>query len=442
MRKLVFWLENHVLPLANRLAQIRFMFALKNAFVSVMPITIAGSLAVLIKSLIAVAQKNVIWRAFAFAIQPLATISDIVWRGSFSLFALFLTISLGYQLAKTFETNRLAGSIISLASFMMSVANFAQLRIHGENITIKNAFDISQFSTSGIFTAILFSSIGFAIYAFCYKTRIMLQLNANLPHAEQAAFESLLPGIIALFGVGGINYIFQAITGTYFGNWLLYSMQVPLVNMGQGFGMVMLVTLLIQLFWFFGFNGVSVLAPIFDSIWLTAQNINITVANHGQIPHFIWVSGSFNAFSWFGGTGGTLALIIAILLFSKRTDYRTVAKVALAPGIFNISEPVVFGLPIVLNPIYFIPFVLAPLFNVAFSYWVTVMGLVNPVQVAIPSIIPPIISSYLACNYDWRAVVLSIFNILFAVAIWTPFVFAADKIADSNEQRKFFTQVY
>lgn len=132
-------------------------------------------------------------------------------------------------------------------------------------------------------------------------------------------------------------------------------------------------------------------------------------------------------------------LIVAILMFSKRSDYRTVAKIALAPGIFNIGEPILLGLPVVLNPVYLIPFVLAPVINVAFSYWVSVMGLVNPVQVAVPSIMPPIIGPFLACNYDWRAIVLSIVDMLIALAIWTPFVIAADKIADTNNPKTFFT---
>ena len=442
MNRLVYWMENNLLPIANRIAQIRWLVALRNAFVSVMPITIAGSVAVLIKSLIDAARTQLGWDTFAFAMQPLAKISNIVWRGSFALFALFLAVSLGYQLAKTFEANRLAGAIISLSSFMISVANYAQIKLHGENVTVKQAFCIEQFSTTGIFTAILFGSLGFGIYVLCYKARIMIHLQANLPHAEQAAFDSLIPGILAIFGVGAINYLFQTFVGTYFGNWLLEAIQIPLVKLGQGFGVVMLVTLLVQVFGFFGLNGLAVLSPILDSIWLTAQNVNVTAARNAQVPKFIWVRGSFDSFAWFGGTGGTLMLIIAILLFSKRSDYRTIAKVALAPGIFNINEPVVFGLPIVLNPIYFIPFILAPLVNVAFSYWITVMGLVNPVQVAVPSIVPPIFNSFLACNYDWRAIILAIINMLIALAIWAPFVFAADKIADTNHPRTFFSREY
>jgi PTS system cellobiose-specific IIC component len=439
MSRLVKWLEDYVLPVANRLGQVRWLVALRDAFISLMPITIAGSLAVLIKSLITAAKVHLGWNTFAFAMQPLVSISDLVWRGTFSLYACFFALALGYQLAKNFEGNRLAVAIVSLSSFSLSIANYAKIRFHGESVVVKNAFDISQFSTTGLFTAILFGSIGFLIYYACYKARFMLHLSTNMPHAEQAAFDSLIPAMVAVFSVGGINYLFQAVTHDYFGDWLLTTIQMPLVKWCQGFGTVLLVTLLVQVFWFFGINGLGVLSPILDSIWLTAQNGNITAATSGKVPPYVWVRGSFNVFAWFGGAGGTLMLIVAILVFSKRSDYRTIAKIALAPGIFNIGEPILLGLPVVLNPVYLIPFLLTPVVNVAFSYWVSVMGLVNPVQVAVPSIMPPIIGPLLACNYDWRAIILSIVDMLIAFAIWSPFVIAADKIADNNNPKTFFT---
>lgn len=434
MNRIVAWLEDYVLPLAARLGQVRWLVALKNAFVSVIPITMAGSLAVLIKSLVEIANDQLGWHALTVALKPILSISQIVWRGTFSLFALFLAVALGYQLAKTFEANRPAGAIISLSCFMMSVANLVKTKVDGDAIIVRQAFDIEQFSTAGIFTAILFGSLGFGIYLICYRARIILPLHTNYPHAEMSAFEALLPGLIAIFSVGGINYLFQLITGKYFGDWLLQAIQIPLVKIGQGFGLVLLVTLLIQIFWFFGINGLGVMAPILDSIWLTAQNINVTAVKAGKIAPMIWGRASFDVFAWFGGTGGTLPLIIAILLFSKKVQDRTVAKVTLAPGVFNIGEPVILGLPVVLNPIYLIPFLLAPVVNVAFAYWMTVMGLVNPVQVAIPTFMPPIIGPFLACNYDWRAIVVSLLNIGISLLIWMPFIFAANKLAEANKE--------
>ncbi|GFZ26250.1 PTS sugar transporter subunit IIC [Lactobacillus corticis] len=440
MNRLVKFLEDYFLPLANAIGRIRWLVAIRNAFISMLPITMSGSLAVAVPSLVKVAKNQLGWTTFAFFMQPLVAISNVVWRGTFALFSVYLALALGYQLAKTFEANRLAGAIISLASFAMSVSNYVVLG-KSKHIIIEQAFDLKQLDSSGIFTAIIFGGIGFAIYLLCYQARLVIRLSSSTLHSEQAAFESLLPGMIAIITVGGLNYLFQSIFHTYFGTWLLNTIQRPLVNIGQGFGFVLLVTFLISVFSFFGLNGLSVLAPMLDSIWLTAQNANIAAARHGKVVPYVWTRSSFDVFAWYGGAGGTLILVIAILLFAKRTDLQAVAKVAIAPSFFNIGEPILFGLPVVFNPVYLIPFIVAPMVNVAVAYAVSVMGLVNPVQVAVPSIMPSILSAWLATNYDWRAIVLVLVNMVIALLIWLPFVKAADRM-EGDRSRSFFATQY
>lgn len=444
MSKLVKWLETYILPLAAKLASVRWLVAMRDTFVTLLPITMAGSLAMLFNSLIDVFKTQWNLHYLANLLQPLVVVDNIVWNGTFALFAVYFAISWGYHLGKTFEVNRLVTSTIALVSYAMSITDIVKLKISTEDtVTFKNAVDITQFSTSGLFTAILFGGIGSLIFIFFYKAHFTLKVQSNMPHAEWVALSTLIPSLIAVFLVGFINYLFQRITGTYFGYWLLNSIQAPLVKLGQGFGVVLLITFLVQIFWFFGINGVSVFTPVIDSLWLTPENSNVTAVHNGTHIPYLWVKDSFNVFVWFGGAGGTLALVIAILIFSKRSDFRTIAKMALAPSVFNINEPILFGLPVIFNPIYLIPFVIAPLVNVSLAYWITKIGWVNPVQIFVPSVMPPIIGPYLACNYDWRAIVLCIVNMIIALLIWMPFVFAADKIAqENNEARNFFMPQY
>lgn len=444
MAKLVKWLETYILPLAAKLASVKWLVAMRDAFITLLPVTMAGSLAILFNSMINVFKLQWGWDELAHILQPLMIVDNIVWNGTFALFAIYFAISWGYHLGKAFEVNRFVTSIVALIAFVMSITNIVKLKISTEDtVDLKNAVDVSQFSTSGLFTAILFGALGAGLFILIYKARITLKVQSNMPHAEWVALSTLLPSIFAIFVVGIVNYIFQRLTGTYFGSWLLNAIQSPLVKLGQGFGVVLLVTFLVQIFWFFGINGVSVFTPVIDSLWLTPENSNVSAVHSGSHIPFIWVKDSFNVFAWFGGAGGTLILVIAILIFSKRADFRTIAKMSLAPSIFNINEPVLFGLPVIFNPVYLIPFVVAPLANVSLAYWVTKIGWVNPVQIFVPSIMPPIIGPYLACNYDWRAIVLSIVNMIIALFIWMPFVFAADKIAsDENSKRNFYMPQY
>lgn len=208
---------------------------------------------------------------------------------------------------------------------------------------------------------------------------------------------------------------------------------LPLLGLSQGFGAVVLVTLFVQLFWFFGIHGPNVLAPILEGVFGVAQIQNVNLYQSEGMAAvreqgYTWVRASFDSYAWFGGSGGTLVLIIAILLFSKRADYLTVGKLALGPGIFNINEPIMFGLPIVLNAILFIPFLLAPVVAVAIGYFATKFGLVNPVVTPAVWVTPPFLLSFLATGADWRAPIVTLVAMLSSFAIWTPFVIAANKI--------------
>lgn len=450
------WLQRYFVPMATRIGSIRWLVALRDAFVSILPITMAGSLSVLITSLIHVAHDNLGWTTVYRTLSPLLKIDNLVWSGTFAIFALFFAASWGFHLARAYEVNTISGTLISIASFVMSITNVsniklsqplpssatkilgdAQIIVQDKTIQISNVFAIDQLSTTGLLTAMIFGAIGVAIYIMMINAKLTIRLKEEMPKASKIAFEAIIPAMVAIFVVGGINFLFTRFTGYYFGDWILSVIQIPLLKAGQGFGMVIFITFLVQIFWFFGVNGLTVLAPVLDSIWLTPQNLNIMNVRNGQPTDFNWVRGSFDSFAWFGGAGGTLMLVIAILIFSKRNDQRTLAKITIAPSIFNINEPVMYGLPIVFNTLYFIPFVLAPVVNVTLAYFATKWGLVNPVQVAMPQVMPPVLQAWLATNYDWRAIVLTLINMVISLLIYLPFVLAANKVAKTSEPKRY-----
>ncbi|WP_288172159.1 PTS transporter subunit EIIC, partial [Streptococcus pneumoniae] len=143
----------------------------------------------------------------------------------------------------------------------------------------------------------------------------------------------------------------------------------------------------------------------------------------GEPIPYIWTSGSFGAFVWFGGLG----LVLAILIFSRNSHYRKVAKLGLAPVLFNIGEPVNYGLPVVLNPLLFIPFVLSPVFMATVAYWATSWGLVSPVTQNVTWVMPPILYGFFSTAFDWRAIILSVVCLIISVLTYFPFVKMADK---------------
>ena len=148
---------------------------------------------------------------------------------------------------------------------------------------------------------------------------------------------------------------------------------------------------------------------------------------------FVWIRGSFDAFVWMGGSGCTIALLIAIMIFSKRDDARAVAKLSLPMGCFNINEPVIFGLPIVLNPIYFIPWLITPVILATIAYLATASGLIPPVFITVPWVVPPVIYAILATGGSLMAGVIAAINLVVAVLCWIPFVIVANRMNNVEE---------
>lgn len=453
MQKLMDWLEKYLVPIATKIGSIPWLVALRDGFISTMPITMAGSLATLINALLVTFPTEWKWMGFVNSgfVQGVVAIDGIVSTGSLSIFAVFFAAMWGYHLAKNYGVDGLSGSLVSLAAFLMSTNNTVTLALANKlpksavtaftnagatasesSVTLNSAFSVGNLGSAALFSAMIFGAIAVVVYIFLMKKDITIKMPDTVPPAVSKAFTALIPGIAALYVVAIINWAFTKGTGQFFGDWLSQTIQAPLLHAGQSAGMVILVSLLVQIFWFFGIHGPNVLGPVLESIWGTSQIANITAfQNHADLP-YKWVRGSFDAYVWFGGSGGTIVLLLAILLFSKRADEKAVSKLAFAPGLFNINEPVMFGLPIVLNAIYFVPFIIAPVLNTIIAYFVTMAGWVGPVKVAVPWITPPILNAFMA-TLDWRAAVLALVNMVIAFFIWVPFVQMSNRVFAKEE---------
>ncbi len=193
----------------------------------------------------------------------------------------------------------------------------------------------------------------------------------------------------------------------------------------------MVMAMLINLFWFFGLHGANILDPIMNALYLPALTENAAYIDAGmQAPNVI-TRVFFDTYVHLGGSGATLGLIIAIFIASKRRkEYREVAKLSTPSGIFQINEPIMFGLPIVLNPILFIPFIITPGILTLIAYIGTAIGFAPPTYVAIPWTSPPIVGAFLATGAtaaSWRAAVLAAINLVVSVIIYLPFIKLADR---------------
>lgn len=460
MQLIIAWLEKYFLPIAGKIGGQKHLVALRDAFVGTIPATMAGSVAVMLNALI----RDLPPQFFDGydgnsipIIREIIAVNGYVWNGTLAIAGLIFVFSWGYNLAKAYGVNELSGGIVSTAASISGITfsfsggitglnldaaaveaiNAAGWSATAEGITAAGWgwLPLNNLDANLFFTAMIIGFVATMIYIKLMLKDITIKLPDSVPPAISKAFAAIIPATVALYIVAIFYFVFSKIMPDMtFLQWLQKTVAQPLLGLSQGFGAVVLVTLFVQLFWFFGIHGPNVLAPILEGVFGVAQLENVNLFQQGGADRviaegYLWVRGSFDAYVWYGGSGGTIVLIIALLLFSKRKDYRTVANLSVGPGIFNINEPIMFGLPIVLNPLMFIPFLLAPVVSVSIGYWATILGWVDPVSVAVAWVTPPFLLSFLATGADWRAPIVTLVAMLAAFIIWLPFVIAANKVS-------------
>lgn len=472
MDALTAWLEKHVLPIAAKIGAQKHLVALRDAFIGTMPATMAGSVAVMINAIIRDLPGQFIstWGAsiaegkgiFAL-ISTIITINGYVWNGTLAIAGIIFAFSWGFNLARAYGVNDLAGGIVSLAAAISGVTysfsgTLAQKvpadlvdQINANSATsgwsatadgiTANAWGwipLNNMDANFYFTAMIVGFVASIIFCKLMLANITIKMPEQVPPAVSKAFAAIIPATAALYAVAIFYWIFsKLVPGMTLLSWIQEMIAKPLLGFSQGYGAVLVVTLFVQLFWFFGIHGTNVLAPILEGVFSVAQLKNVNLFQEGGMSAVLddgykWVRGSFDIYAWFGGAGGTLMLLIAILIFSKRADYRAVGTLGVGPGIFNINEPVMFGMPIVLNALLFIPYILAPLVSVSIGFFATQAGWVNPVSQQVVWVTPPILNALLATAMDWRAVVVSVICMAVTFIIYTPFVIAANKIQPSD----------
>ena len=426
------WMEEKFVPVAAKIGSQKHLVAIRDAFISIMPITMAGSIAVLLNAIVRDLPAKFELNGITEAFQWLIGINGNVWWGTLATLSMVFAFAIGYQLSKAYDTNPLAGGLISFASFIIATPQSTVVALEdGTTIGAWGNLAVGYLDAKCLFTALIVGFIATIIYAKMMKKNITIKLPEQVPPAVSKAFAAIIPGVTAMYAIGLITWALDKFAGTSLYALILEYVQMPFLSMSQGLGSVIIITACVSIFWFFGLHGSNVLAPVLDGIYKTALAENTNIYNATQSISelkYIWTRGSFDAYAWMGGAGCTIALIIAIFIFSKREETRAVAKLSAPMGLFNINEPVVFGLPIVLNPVYLIPWVLVPTVLVIIAYVATSIGLVPPVFLEVPWVMPPVLYAWFATGFSFSAALLALFNLAVGIAIWSVFVIIANRV--------------
>ena len=427
-------IEKILMPLADVLTKNRVLIAIRDGFLITTPLLIVGSIFLLIANFPIPG-----WE------EAIATVLGSGWtewfkavsRASFNCTGLLTALGTGYAMARELDVDRIQGAAVSLVAYFILMPTIHPA-LTEEGAVIEGAQSFAGLSfdyigPDGIFMALICSILGVWLFATIYKKGWTIKLPKSVPPAVSDSFAALIPTAIVMGAAFLIRIVFSFTEFGYVQNFVVSILQTPLEGLGDTLAANALYSFMCDFLWFFGINGPAVCNSVyFISNVLTAKQLLAFEA--GQPLPYIFTNPFGNFFEQFGGGGSTLSLVLLMITVCKSERIKQLGKLSLVPGIFGINEPIIFGLPIVLNPIIAIPFILVPMVNLFLSYYATVFGIIpRTTGVNIPWTTPIGFSGYLSTG-SWRAAVWQFFLLILGMFMYYPFIKILDKKYLMEEQ--------
>lgn len=403
---------------SGKIGENRYLKSVSEGLLLALPVIIIGALSTL------VANINIAPYQTFITDTGLKEIISLPANVTISLIALYAVFCIAYKLATFFKHDGVVAGIISLISFLVLTPFIV--------VDEANAIPVEFLGAQGLFVAIIVGLLSARMYMFIVDSGWAIKMPPGVPPTVEKTFAGLIPGIIIVIFFTIISGLFK-LTSFESAHEFVYSfIQAPLQNIGGDFWSMVVLILIIHTLWLFGIHGTLAILPILYGVWIPLGLENLDAIATGNLPENIVNTGFLSVLVIIGGAGATLALSILITFFSKSQRYKTLGKLAIVPGIFNINEPMIFGLPIVLNPYLAIPFIVAPLFNGIASFTLMNLGvfpLVNGLHMPVGT--PIFMNSILAGSVS--LILLQIILIAIDILIYWPFFKALDKKALEEE---------
>lgn len=402
--------------------------AVKNAFVRTIPFTVVGSFSNLIKM-----QLDALIKAKHLDNIVLSSISELfgyLGTATLGIVGLIVVLSSAYAYATELKAkkeneglNVILATLLALAAYFVMVPN--NINFLDPKAKVVEGFATSFFNFEGMFTALLVGMIAVAMFNKFSHSKFTIKMPGNVPQNVFDSFFSLIPIAEVLLIFGAVRIAIQSLGYASLLQLISEVLIKPLLSVGTGLPAILIVILLEQILWFLGLHGFNIVWGVVGAFWLPLflQDIAKFAATQSFAGISIAPNTMTNVYAMIGGSGATFGLLLAMLMFTRKGEKeREIAKLAFIPGLFGINEPVIFGLPIVLNPMMLIPWILVPMLNAIIAYVVTSIGWVVPLVVLNSGNEPIFLSTWILGAFHLSPVVLTLVLVILDTALYAPFV--------------------
>ena len=406
-------LEAKLMPLMNKVSRQRHLNSIRNALIATIPLTVLGAVFILLANLPFPRSYVDFMAANPHIVQALL----VPFRMTIGLLSIYVAYGIGLNLAKSYDLDGHAGALSALVTFFVTL-NFSTAPELGS--VLRTQFLGGQ----GLFTAILCAILAVEVMRFCVQKNIVIKMPSQVPPNVGNSFSALIPITISVTIVWLIVHVFGIDI-----NHLIATIITPLLSMSANSILAPIVfAVLTAVMWFFGMHP-AILAAIMDPIWLINAEANMLAAAAGEIIPNIGVRPFVFTFLWIGGGGGTLSLCI-LMCMSKSKVIKSLGRLSIVPSIFNINEPILFGLPIVLNPIMIIPFILGPVICTFVTFSAFYFGIVPGMGYPLAAVwtMPAVLAGVVA-TASISGGILVLVNMLIYGAVYYPFFKILEKRA-------------